>query len=239
MNANKIEIGTKLEIKIPYTSSSDSSNTYASQLIDVIDNKTISIAAPIGEGKFKYLNIGLDLFVYYLDENKDFLFFSAIVKGHRKNGPIEAFDITIVSEISKVQRREAYRLETALPCKYTIVDSKLFNPDRADFPDISNVVFSTASTTNISSNGISLHLEAAPEAPLEAGTIFYILINLEETTKIKVLAQLKRSLRKDRNRYTVGLHYIKIDSRDLEVLTKFIFAQQRLMLKNKMPSKFK
>ncbi len=235
MDANKIEIGTKLEIKIPYTSSNDSSNTYTSQLIDVIDNKTISIAAPISEGKFKYLNIGLDLFVYFLDESKDFLFFSAIVKGHRKNGPIEAFDITIVSEISKVQRREAYRLETALPCKYTIVDSNLYNTDSANFPDISNAVFSTASTSNISSNGISLHLEA----PLEAGTILYILLNLEETSKIRVLAQVKRSLRKDSNRYMVGLHYIKIDSRDLEVLTKFIFAQQRLMLKNKMPSKFK
>lgn len=235
MDANKIEIGTKLEIKIPYTSNSDSSNTYASQLIDIIDNKTISIAAPISEGKFKYLNLGLDLFVYYLDENKDFLFFSAIVKGHRKNGPIEAFDITIVSEISKLQRREAYRLETALPCKYTIVDSKLINPDNADFPDISNAIFSAASTTNISSNGISLHLEA----PLEAGTILFIIINLEETSKIRVLAQVKRSLRKDNDRYMVGLHYIKIDSRDLDVLTKFIFAKQRLMLKNKMPSKFK
>lgn len=235
MDANKIEIGTKLEIKIPYTSNSDSSNTYASQLIDIIDNKTISIAAPISEGKFKYLNLGLDLFVYYLDENKDFLFFSAIVKGHRKNGPIEAFDITIVSEISKLQRREAYRLETALPCKYTIVDSKLINPDNADFPDISNAIFSAASTTNISSNGISLHLEA----PLEAGTILFIIINLEETSKIRVLAQVKRSLRKDNDRYMVGLHYIKIVSRDLDVLTKFIFAKQRLMLKNKMPSKFK
>jgi c-di-GMP-binding flagellar brake protein YcgR len=236
MDANKIEIGTKLEIKIPYTSSSDSSNTYASQLIDVIDNKTVSIAAPIGEGKFKYLNIGLDLFVYYLDENKDFLFFSAIVKGHRKNGPIEAFDITIVSEISKVQRREAYRLETALTCNYTILDSKLFNADSANFPEINNAVLNTASTTNISSNGISLHLET----PLEAGTILYITLNLEETSKIRVLAQVKRSLRKDsKKRYMVGLRYIKIDSRDLEVLTKFIFTKQRLMLKNKMPSKFK
>ena len=235
MDANKIELGTKLEVKIPYTSGSDSSNTYTSQLIDIIDNKTVSIAAPISEGKFKYLNVGLDLFVYFLDENKDFLFFSAIVKGHRKNGPIEAFDITIVSEISKVQRRDAYRLETALTCKYAIVDSKLFNPDSANFPDIKNAAFSNASTTNISSNGISLHLDS----PLEAGAIIYIIVNLDQTSKIKVLAQVKRFLPKDSDKYLVGLHFIKIDTRDSEVLTKFIFAQQRLMLKNKMPSKFK
>ncbi len=236
MDANKIEIGTKLEIKIPYTSTSNSSNnTYSSQLIDVIDNKTVSISAPISEGNFKYLNIGLDLFVYYLDEKNDFLFFSAIVKGHRKNGPIEAFDITIVSEISKVQRREAYRLETALTCKYTIVDSALSNPNSVNFSEINYTVLNTASTKNISSNGISLHLEA----PIEAGTILYITIDLEETSKIRVLAQVKRSLRIDNKRYMVGLHYIKIDSRDLEVLTKFIFAKQRLMLKNKIPLKFK
>ncbi|QNU65854.1 flagellar brake protein [Ruminiclostridium herbifermentans] len=235
MDTNKLEVGTKLEIKIPHTTSSDSSDTYSSQLIDIIDNKTVSIAAPISDGTFKYLNIGLDLFVYFLDENKDFLFFSAIVKGHRKNGPVEAFDITIVSEIKKVQRREAYRLETALICKYAIVDSELINSDSPNFPDINNAVFWDTSTTNISSNGISLHLDA----PLEAGTILYIIVNLDKNSKIRVLAQVKRSLRKDGNKYMVGMHFIKIHSRDLEVLTKFIFAQQRVMLKNKMPLKFR
>ncbi len=234
MDTNKIGIGTKLEIKIPNIND-NSSNTYNSQLIDIIDNKTVSISAPIYNGKYKYLNIGLDLFVYFLDENKDFLFFNAIVKGHRKNGPLEAFDITIMSEISKLQRRDAYRLDTALNCRYTVLDNNFANIDKIDFPKINNVNLKNASTTDISSNGLSMHIDTL----LEPGTIVDITINLEETSKIRVLAQVKRSLPISNNLYTVGLHYIKISSQDSAILTKFIFAKQRLMLKNKMPAKFK
>lgn len=234
MDTNKIEIGTKLEIKIPNINN-EYSYTYKSQLIDVIDKKTVSISAPLYDGKYKYLNIGLDLFVYFLDENKDFLFFNAIVKGHRKNGPIEAFDISIVSEISKLQRRDAYRLDTALNCKYTVLDNKLLNTDNIDFPKISNANLKNASTTNISSNGLSLNLDS----PLESGTIVDITISIDETSKIRVIAQVKRSLPVNNNLYMVGLHYIKISSQDSAILTKFIFAKQRLMLKNKMPAKFK
>ncbi|PYG86956.1 c-di-GMP-binding flagellar brake protein YcgR [Ruminiclostridium sufflavum DSM 19573] len=235
MDANMIALGTKLEIKIPYNGNSDTSNTYTSQLIDIIDRKTVSIAAPISEGKFKYLNMGLDLFVFFLDEHKDFLFFNAIVKGHRKNGPIEAFDITITSEIKKLQRREAYRLDTALSCKYTIIDSRLPITESSNSPEIPIADLKTAATTNISSNGISLHVDEA----LEAGTVLYIIVDLEEGSSIKVIAQVKRSHHIESKHYMAGLRYIKIDSHDSQILTKFIFAKQRLMLKNKMPSKFK
>ena len=233
MDTNKMEIGIKLEIKIPNIN--DSSNTYESQLIDIIDKKTVSISAPLYDGKYKYLNIGLDLFVYFLDENKDFLFFNAIVKGHRKNGPIEAFDITIVSEISKLQRRDAYRLDTALNCKYAVLDNILLNTDNIDFPKLNNADLRNASTTNISSNGLSLNLDSQ----LEPETIVDITISLDETSKIRVLAQVKRSLPIKNNFYMVGMRYIKISSHDSAILTKFIFAKQRLMLKSKMPAKFK
>lgn len=235
MDANKIKIGTKLEIKIPNIDNSDPSITYTSQLLDVIDNNTISIAAPIKEGLFKYLSMGLDLFVYFLDHNKDFLFFSAIVKGHRKNGPIEAFDVTIVSEISKVQRREAYRLDTALSCTYAILDPKLIFDKNYNFPKINSANLKNASTKNISINGISLQLDTA----LETGTLLDITINLDECSQIRVLAQVKRSIHLEGKRHLVALHYIKINSHDAAALTKFIFAKQRLMLKNKMPANFR
>lgn len=234
MDANKIQLGTKLEIKIPNINN-DSATTYKSQLIDIIDKTTISISAPIFEGKYKYLNIGLDLFVYYLDENKDFQFFNAVVKGHRKNGPVEAFDIAIVSEISKLQRRDAYRLDTALNCKYSILDSQILDIDKIVFPEINNSDFKNASTTNISLNGISLNLDI----PLDIDTILDIIISLEEASEIRVLAQVKRSHRVNNNLYIVGLHFIKIDSRDSSALTKFIYDKQRLMLRKKMPAKFK
>lgn len=87
MDANKIKIGTKFEIEIlDGNKNVNSSCSYTSQLIDVIDSKSISVVAPMSEGRLKYLTIGLNLFVYYLNDRQELLSFKAIVKGHRKTG---------------------------------------------------------------------------------------------------------------------------------------------------------
>jgi len=236
MDANNIKIGTKFEIEIPENNkNSDSSINYSSQLIDVIDSKTISIVAPMNEGRFKFLTRGLNIFIYYLNERQDLLFFKAIVKGHRKNGPLDAFDITIDSEVSKIQRRRYYRLDVALSCQYVVNDEQLLGTDKLEFPKINNSQLKTAFTKNISGSGFCLNLEE----PLDSGTILDITINLDNTALIRVFAQVIRSIHIQSKKYEVGMHYLKIDPRDSAILTKFIFEQQRLILKNTLQAKMK
>lgn len=237
MNANNIRIGTKLEIGIPaYTrNDSDSPSSYISQLLDVVDSTTISVAAPMGEGRFKFLSRGLKIFVYYLNEKQELLYFKATVKEHKKNGPLDAFDIKIDSEVSKIQRRRYYRLDVALSCQYLISAPQLSSTDKLEFPKTSEPDFKNAYTKNISGSGFCLILED----PLEAGTILDVAINLEDTALIRVFAQVIRSIHVDSKKYEVGTHYIKISSRDSGFLTKFIFEKQRLILKNTMQAKSK
>ncbi|MHB8062040.1 MAG: flagellar brake protein [Ruminiclostridium sp.] len=233
MDANKIKIGTKFDIEIPHNNNSNSSSTYSSQLIDIIDSKTISIVAPMNEGRFKFLTRGLTIFIYYLNERQDLLYFKAIVKGHRKNGPLDAFDITIDSEVSKIQRRKYYRLDIALSCQYKIIGEQLLSTDKLEFSEINNADLITAFTKNISGSGFCLNLEE----PLNAGTILDITINLDNTALIRVFAQVIRSIHIQNKKYEVGIHYLKIEPRDSDILTKFIFVKQRLILKNTMQAK--
>lgn len=239
MNANDIRIGTKLEIEIPdnnrNNSDSDTSSSYISQLLDVIDSKTISVAAPMGEGRLKFLTRGLKIFIYYLNEKQEFLFFKATVREHRKNGPLDAFDIIIDSEISKIQRRRYYRLDVALSCQYLISDQQLSNTDRLEFKKVNETEFKTAYTKNISGSGFCLILEES----IESGTILDVIINLDDTAFIRVFAQVIRSINIQSKKYEVGTHYINISLHDSNFLTKFIFEKQRLILKNTMQAKNK
>jgi len=235
MDASNIRIGTKFGIEIIENTNSNSSCNYTSQLLDVIDSKTISIVAPMNEGRFKYLTIGLDVLVYYLNERQELLHFKATVKGHRKNGPLDAFDITIISEFSKIQRRGNYRLDAALSCQYIIISEQINSTDKLEFSEINNKDLKTAFTKNISASGFCLYLEE----PLDSGTILDITINLDNTAIMRVFSQVIRSIYIQNKKYEVGMNYLKIKPRDSEILTKFIFEKQRLILKNTMKAKIK
>lgn len=237
MNANEIKIGTKFEIEILADSkNSTSSPTYTSQLIDVIDAKTLSISAPMSEGRFKYLTIGLSICIYFLNDNQDLLFFKASVKGSRKNGPLDAFDVIISSDVSKIQRRRFYRLDAALSCQYLILGEQLLSTDKLEFEEVNQAELKSAFTKNISGSGCCC---LVLDAPLTIGSVLDITINLEDTASIRVLAQVIRSIDLHSKKYEVGMNFIKISPRDSDILTKFIFEKQRLMLKNTLKAKIK
>ncbi len=235
MDANKIKLGTKFEIEIIDNSLNNNSPSinYSSQLIDIIDSKTISVVAPMNEGRYKYLTIGLNLLVYFINDRQELLYFKATVKGHRKNGPLDAFDLTIASELSKIQRRTYYRLEAALSCQYLIVSEQLLSTDKLEFSTINEAALKTAFTKNISGNGFCITLDN----PLDAGTILDVTINLEDTALIRVIAQVIRSIHSESKKYEVGLHFLKIEPHDSYILTKYIFEKQRVILRNTMKAR--
>lgn len=236
MDANDIRIGTKFEVELPNrNNNSDSSTNYISQLLDVIDATTISIAAPMSEGRLKFLTIGLKISVYFMNSRQELLCFKATVKGHRKIQPLDAFDITIDSEFSKIQRRRYYRLDVALSCQYIVANKPLSTNDKLVFEKIDPAALKNAYTKNISGSGFCLILEES----LEVGTILDITFDLDDTALIRVYAQVIRTISGQNKKYEVGLHYIQLSPRDSDILNKFIFEKQRQILKNTMQAKNK
>jgi len=237
MNARDIKIGTKLEVEIPENDSNTIENTtsYISQMVDVVDDNTISIASPMREGKLKFLSKGTNIIIYYLNEKHELLYFKGVVSGQRKSGALDIFDITIASEFNKIQRRRFYRLDVVLSCTYAVIDEQLISTDNLEFPDIDNAQLSSAFTKNISGSGFCIVIDKS----IAPGAVLYVTIDLEGLASVRVLAQVIRSSYEKSKKYEVGLHYLKISPKDSDILTRYIFEKQRQMLKNTMQAKLR
>ncbi len=232
MNAKDIKVGTKLEVEIPEYGNKINENTtsYISQLVDVIDDKNISIASPMREGRLKFLSRDTSLIIYYMNEKQELLYFKGVVKGHRKSGALDIFDVTIASEFNKIQRRRFYRLDVVLTCKYAVVNEQLISTDNLEFTNIDNAQLKSAFTKNISGSGFCMVLDES----IASGSVLDISIDLEGLASVRVLAQVIRSSGEKNKKYEVGLHYTKISPRDSDILTRYIFEKQRQILKNTM-----
>lgn len=235
MNAKDIRLGTKLEIEIPDFSAKTqhSPSNYISQLIDVVDGETISIAAPMTEGRLKFLINGLKVVIYFLNSRQELLCFNAIVREHKKIGPLDTFTLKIEGEFTKIQRRRFYRLETTLSCQYqietrTLLASEL-NSDKFVFPQLNQAELKKAFVKNISGSGLCIVVEEE----LGAGTVLDITVNLEDLALIRVYAEVVRHIKSQGQKHELGVHFLKIDRRDADILNKFIFEKQRIMLKNR------
>ncbi len=237
MNAKDIKIGTKLEIEIPefYKKDDESTTSYVSQLVDVIDDDTISIASPMGEGRFKFLSRDSKIIIYYLNERHELLYFKGQVKGHKKHGALDIFDVLIISDFNKIQRRRFYRLDVVLSCQYKVIDEQAISTDSFHFEKLDETQLKPAYTKDISGSGFCMILEEA----LDPKAVLDISINLEDSAIIRVFAQVIRTVSEKNKRYEVGLHYIKISQRDSDILTRYIFEKQRQILKNTMQAKLK
>jgi Predicted glycosyltransferase len=235
MNAKDIIIGTKLEIEIPeYNKNSTSqSSGYISQLVDIIDAKTITIVAPMSEGRLKYLSAGLNIIVYFLNPRQELLHFNATVKEYKKLGPLETFELTVTSDFKKIQRRMHYRLDATLSCKYIVTTDRPLINQKPDFKEISEAELKNAYTKNISGSGLCLTLENS----MDSGTLADITVELEGLGFIRVLAEVIRSINIQHKKYDVGMNFVYISPQDSNVLTRFIFEKQRLMLKNSPQSR--
>lgn len=231
MNANVIKIGTKLEIEIPDNNINNTSQSsgYISQLLDIVDAKTIIIAAPMSEGRLKYLSADMNVSVNFLNERQELMCFKAAAKGNRKLGPLEAFELTITGEFEKIQRRSHYRLDAALCSHYTLSEMKPLHNEKLDFKKIPQQDLKKAYTKNISGNGLCLVLDE----PLDQGVTADITLELEGMGDIRILAEAIRSIKIENKKYEVGMNFTYITPQDSNILTKFIFEKQRLMLKNK------
>ncbi len=237
MNAKDIKVGTKLEVEIPEydRKANESTTSYISQLADVVDDKTICIVSPMSEGRLKFLTRNLTIIIYYLNERQELLYFKGQVKGHRKSGALDVFDVEIVSEFNKIQRRRFYRLDVVLNCLYKVIDHQPIITDNYQFDDLSDSKLISAYTKNISGSGFCMILEE----PLNSGAVLDISIDLEGSATIRVIAQVIRNSSEKNKKFEAGMHYIKISPRDSDVLTRYIFEKQRQILKNTMQAKLK
>jgi c-di-GMP-binding flagellar brake protein YcgR len=250
MLSDVITVGDKIDVK-PLDHNGElvkSSKTYVSQLLDIADEKTISIAMPHGNG-----------LIYILEQGRSYRLCFYTAKGlyqcncimsavYRENNAVIA-SVKLSTTLDKIQRRQYYRLECIHEIEYRLITqeelqlenklaaNKFINPDeRADVRRrLSQLdrAWLKASITDLSGGGARFN----SEEPLKPGDRIRIRMDFimgNELKKLIVGAEIITSGRmENRNdKYEHRAEFYDIGKVDREDLIKYIFEQERRRRRN-------
>ncbi|MCX7921638.1 MAG: PilZ domain-containing protein [Clostridia bacterium] len=231
MNTSKMKLGTKLDLELINGKGDKIGQTYVSQLIEVIDNSTISIAAPIHESRLMLIPVGSKVRVVFLHDRYGLLAFIGSIISKEKKDALIVLNTLVESEFEKIQRRNFFRLDCILDAFYYFPD----DPNNTT-QDQLNPEYKSAITKNLSGSGASIIIEQ--EIPKGSSIDLRIQLNNENTIAVlcKVVRCTEIAASKGK-KYDLGLHFKGITQRDQDILIKYIYDQQRLLLRKSVVSK--
>jgi c-di-GMP-binding flagellar brake protein YcgR len=233
MDIKKVKIGTKLELELINSLGEKIGQTYISQLTDVFDMQNISIGAPIHESRLMLITSGTKVRITLLHETLGLFCFTGIISGRERKEAIIIFNVKITGDFEKIQRRKYYRHDCNLNATYRILED-INEKSESNTPESTNN-FKKTLTKNISGSGVSIITdEDSPK-----GSNIELTIQLTSTSSIKATCKVVRNTKilNARDKYDLGLYFVKISQRDQDMVVKYIFDLQRLQLKNNLTDK--
>ena len=186
---------------------------YVSQLVDIESNGELAVAVPIKNAQLVTLLNGTKITVIYNNSESGMLEFEAEVV-RKINGKVPLMYIRKISEITKGQRRNYFRLDLLVPIQ--IIKS---NED---------VIYS-GFTKDISGGGLRM----VTDANLMEGQIIHVSFELEDRT-YSLKSQVRTKFSSIDNKNEVGIEFLDIIEIDRNDLIKYLFLQQRMLIKRGM-----
>ena len=252
MTPQEVKIGTRLEFEMLNKNDEKVGNTFVSQLLEHQDDCSIVISAPITESRVVFVPTGITVRLTFVHQLHGLLGFKAQVRSKEYKGNIAVLIAEPDENIEKIQRREHFRLDV-------ITDALIWPDDTQSGPGDSENADAEASGTqaageNIKQDPLSASDKAAEADPVKAytrnlsgsgvciisdtnfpkGTNVKIELDLDNDIKFKARCVILRSQQIEVRRgksYELGLHFTELTKRDQDNLIKYIFEQQRLLLK--------
>lgn len=231
-------IGTKLELVLISSKGSDTKYTYVSQLLEVIDEKTIIAASPIKSSRVVLLPIGTKMRVIFVNEKHGVFSFIATVQQRNDESAVASLILSIDSEFHKIQRRSNYRLEFVSDVFYVnlsdIIDNRFYDShgsiQNADAEiEIDDKLYIKALTKNISATGLCM----IAKQNIQLNSELLIKLQLTDDFVLKQRAIVVRSEKANdfiKPDYEIGLHFKPMHKNIREKLIKFIFEKQRQII---------
>jgi c-di-GMP-binding flagellar brake protein YcgR len=256
MTPQEIMIGTRLELEMLNSSGERIGNVYVSQLLDLQEDGTMVISAPIFGSRVVFIPDGITIRLTFVHQVHGLLGFTAVVNTRDYRGKIAVLTVTPAADIIKIQRRMHYRLEiildavirptdaggnmegTGAPESTTgdmgiTGDTESATGDTGRTGDTDNateIEAINAYTKNISGAGACI----VTEKDFARGTEVLIGVMLPDDRQISAKGIIIRKemieVRKGRS-YELGVSFTEISKKDQNTLIRFIFEQQRLLLK--------
>lgn len=228
MDVFSIKVGTKFEFEIISDTGKKIGQTYTSQLLDIIDAENIIIATPIHEARMILIPTGAAVKIMFSHDIHGLLSFMGTVTAKSKKENIHGLVIQKTSDFMKIQRRRHFRLECFVEAQYCICtneENKSQNHGNSAKRDCKN-----AFTRNISGSGACI----ISNEHVQKGSLIELTLYLDANNIVKTVSKILRVEKiesaKDK-KYELGLLFVKISKPDEDRLIKYIFDQQRQLLK--------
>ncbi len=236
MKLSEVEIGTKLEIEVADYLPSNDKRVYVSQLEWLEEDDTAAIAAPIYEGNIVPLETGTLIEIYFLKRTKTLLDlnrFRAIIRGRGIENNLHVLFIEKLGEIVRIQRRDYYRLDMLLEVRYRVIS--YFDQVYTEIPyeEYTDMPYEKTLATDLSGGGIYLLLNEK----IEIDSLMNCEISTGRFGKISFIGKLVRCerIRKvSKYKYSAGIEFVEISDNNREKVIRFIFNEQRKLIKKGM-----
>lgn len=230
MKTSEMKLGIKLEMEIINSIGERIGQSYVSQLMDIIDKDNITIAAPIHEARLMLITNGTRIRIVFLHDRYGLLTFNGFITSKQKRENIIEFYINVQYPFEKIQRRTYFRLGCFLDTLYRVCEED--ETPRMDMSSgIEPIKYYKAITKDLSGSGACV----VTDEKVEKGAIVEVKIKLRENVAMNAFCKVMRVSEKEASKnikYELGLFFSKISQRDQDLVIKYIFDQQRLMLKN-------
>lgn len=210
---------------------------YASMLVNIEDEETIHITAPINQNKLVLLHTDKEYHLCFYTE-KGLFQCKCTSLGHYKDNKTVVLNVKLTSRIVKLQRRQYYRLECIHDVKYRFLtenDDKI--PINYDKIEQNNEKvehnWTKGAIIDISGGGArlnsSIHHQKGDKIRIKLDLVIGNKLHQMELDA-EVLASSRVDNRNDL--YEHRVQFSNISKKDREDLIRYIFEQDRLRRKN-------
>jgi len=220
MFPDDVLIGTRLELEI-LENGQRVGPPYVSQILEYQEDGNMVISTPIHEARLVHIPEESSLRLSFTHKKHGLLAFMAASVKQENRENISVLIVKPTSELFRHQRRSNYRLEYTADVLMKVSATPEFRPPATEIK---------AHTKNISGSGLCVVSDV--EIPKDSDVTVELQLPMQDKiiAKCHVVRTESFLVRKSR-RYHLGMHFYDISKKDQERLIRFIFEQQRLLLK--------
>ncbi|MDI6601734.1 MAG: flagellar brake protein [Thermoanaerobacteraceae bacterium] len=200
--ANKLDIGQNIEII-------SGSKSYKSKIENIVDDLTYIIGTPIIHHTYVFIPLNETIKIRYIAKDCIYQFDGKVT--HKEMNHTYLLTVTQISPMERIQRRENFRLETAI---------------RATFTNENDDIAHEGIIKDISGGGVRL----ITSQKLDINERITLNFSLTKIGDFSIKGVVVRSINNNSN-YDVGISFKDLNAADREKIVSFIFQEQRKFLK--------
>lgn len=208
-----------------------------SEVLEIPNGNKLIISCPSYQGRLVNIVAGERYHMYHADPESGVYKFMGLIVQREKSELIYRLHVLRVSEVSRAQRRNHFRLSLVEPATLNIPDGEgeevFFHQGQQIVQIVARFRTLDAILKDISAGGARVYSKES----LEIGTRLLMDVNLEGQ-KFRFECEIVRCFLAEDvvKRYDLGIKFLNIDSQLQRKLVGVIFDKQRKMLKKGLSS---